>query len=310
MPLTVTVTGASGFVGSHLCEALVEAGHHGARHDPPPRHVRGGRRARLRRRLRRRQPRVRRSTARTPPTTWCTPSTARTSSPPTPTRPATSARRPRRPASGASSTSAAWAARTSDLSAHLRSRREVEHLLGGDGVPVTVLRAAIVVGHGGISWEITRQLVDHLPAMVVPLLDEHPDPADRARRRRRVPGRGARAGRGRGPRVRDRRARRPHLRADDAAGVAGDQEPAAADARGPAAHAAAVVALAGLRHRRRHRDRPQPDRLDEQRGRGARRRDQAGRAPAAAGLRRRRPGRHGRARARPRRRVAPTDRRR
>ena len=55
-----------------------------------------------------------------------------------------------------------------DLSAHLRSRREVESLLGGDGVPVTVLRAAIVVGHGGISWEITRQLVKNLPAMVVP----------------------------------------------------------------------------------------------------------------------------------------------
>jgi uncharacterized protein YbjT (DUF2867 family) len=55
-----------------------------------------------------------------------------------------------------------------DLSAHLRSRREVEELLGSDGVPVTVLRAAIVVGHGGISWEITRQLVKNLPAMVVP----------------------------------------------------------------------------------------------------------------------------------------------
>lgn len=54
------------------------------------------------------------------------------------------------------------------LSAHLRSRREVEGLLGADGVPVTVLRAAIVVGHGGISWEITRQLVKNLPAMVVP----------------------------------------------------------------------------------------------------------------------------------------------
>ena len=54
------------------------------------------------------------------------------------------------------------------LSAHLRSRREVEGLLGQDGVPVTVLRAAIVVGHGGISWEITRQLVKNLPAMVVP----------------------------------------------------------------------------------------------------------------------------------------------
>jgi uncharacterized protein YbjT (DUF2867 family) len=55
-----------------------------------------------------------------------------------------------------------------ELSPHLRSRREVEELLGTDGVPVTVLRAAIVVGHGGISWELTRQLVKNLPAMVVP----------------------------------------------------------------------------------------------------------------------------------------------
>ena len=55
-----------------------------------------------------------------------------------------------------------------DLSAHLRSRREVELLLGTGGVPVTVLRAAIIIGHGSISWEITRQLVAHLPAMVVP----------------------------------------------------------------------------------------------------------------------------------------------
>ena len=54
------------------------------------------------------------------------------------------------------------------LSAHLRSRREVEHLLGEAGVPVTVLRAAIVIGNGGISWEITRQLVAHLPIMVAP----------------------------------------------------------------------------------------------------------------------------------------------
>lgn len=55
-----------------------------------------------------------------------------------------------------------------DLSPHLRSRREVESLLGEAGVPVTVLRAAIVVGHGGVSWELTRQLVKKLPAMVVP----------------------------------------------------------------------------------------------------------------------------------------------
>lgn len=55
-----------------------------------------------------------------------------------------------------------------DLSPHLRSRREVEELLGEAGVPVTVLRAAIVVGAGGISWELTRQLVKNLPAMIVP----------------------------------------------------------------------------------------------------------------------------------------------
>jgi uncharacterized protein YbjT (DUF2867 family) len=55
-----------------------------------------------------------------------------------------------------------------ELSRHLRSRREVETLLSGTGVPVTVLRAGIVVGHGGVSWEITRQLVAHLPAMVTP----------------------------------------------------------------------------------------------------------------------------------------------
>jgi uncharacterized protein YbjT (DUF2867 family) len=55
-----------------------------------------------------------------------------------------------------------------DLSEHLRSRREVEGLLGQAGVPVTVLRAGIIVGHGGVSWEMTRQLVEHLPAMVTP----------------------------------------------------------------------------------------------------------------------------------------------
>ncbi len=59
-------------------------------------------------------------------------------------------------------------AEDADLSAHLRSRREVEGLLGEAGVPVTVLRAGIIVGKGGISWELTRQLVKNLPAMVVP----------------------------------------------------------------------------------------------------------------------------------------------
>jgi uncharacterized protein YbjT (DUF2867 family) len=55
-----------------------------------------------------------------------------------------------------------------DLSPHLRSRRQVERLLAEGGVPVTVLRAGIIVGHGGVSWEMTRQLVAHLPAMITP----------------------------------------------------------------------------------------------------------------------------------------------
>ncbi len=55
-----------------------------------------------------------------------------------------------------------------ELSEHLKSRREVELLLAEGGVPVTVLRAAIVIGDDGISWEITRQLVEKLPAMITP----------------------------------------------------------------------------------------------------------------------------------------------
>ncbi|HLT62232.1 MAG TPA: NAD(P)H-binding protein [Microlunatus sp.] len=55
-----------------------------------------------------------------------------------------------------------------DLSDHLRSRREVERLLAESGVPVTTLRAAIVIGHEGISWELTRQLAQRLPAMITP----------------------------------------------------------------------------------------------------------------------------------------------
>src|SRR3954453_1070380 len=55
-----------------------------------------------------------------------------------------------------------------ELSPHLRSRREVEQLLGVAGVPVTTLRAGIVIGRGGLSWEMTRQLVERLPLMVTP----------------------------------------------------------------------------------------------------------------------------------------------
>ncbi|CAM3960408.1 NAD(P)H-binding protein [Smaragdicoccus niigatensis] len=54
------------------------------------------------------------------------------------------------------------------LSPHLRSRREVEGILTASGVPVTVLRAAVIVGAGGVSWEMTRLLVRRLRLMAVP----------------------------------------------------------------------------------------------------------------------------------------------
>ncbi len=55
-----------------------------------------------------------------------------------------------------------------NLSKHLTSRREVETALGERGVPVTVLRAAMIVGSGSASFEILRYLVERLPVMVTP----------------------------------------------------------------------------------------------------------------------------------------------
>lgn len=48
------------------------------------------------------------------------------------------------------------------LSTHLQSRRDVETALGEAGTPVTVLRAALVLGEGSLSWEILKQLVEKL----------------------------------------------------------------------------------------------------------------------------------------------------
>jgi uncharacterized protein YbjT (DUF2867 family) len=54
------------------------------------------------------------------------------------------------------------------LSEHLSSRREVEAALGRGGVPVTVLRAAMIIGSGSASFEILRYLVERLPIMITP----------------------------------------------------------------------------------------------------------------------------------------------
>jgi uncharacterized protein YbjT (DUF2867 family) len=54
------------------------------------------------------------------------------------------------------------------LSEHLASRRAVEAALASTGPDLTVLRAAIVLGRGGASFEMLAQLVRRLPVMVCP----------------------------------------------------------------------------------------------------------------------------------------------
>ncbi len=57
---------------------------------------------------------------------------------------------------------------TVDLSHHLQSRREVEDILKSGNVPLTVFRAAMIVGSGSASFEILRYLVERLPVMITP----------------------------------------------------------------------------------------------------------------------------------------------
>ncbi|WP_269540106.1 NAD(P)H-binding protein [Cerasicoccus fimbriatus] len=54
------------------------------------------------------------------------------------------------------------------LSPHLRSRQEVEHVLRSRSVPVTVLRAGLIIGPGGSSLRILINLVRRLPIMLMP----------------------------------------------------------------------------------------------------------------------------------------------
>ena len=168
--MKVLVAGASGFVGRRLCPGLEAGAATRPGDDPPSRHLRGVR--------------APRSTA-----TCTTPDSlaaalagcdaayylvhslgdadferldaeaAR----------AFAAGRRRGRAWSRSSTSAASATTTTSCPPHLRSRREVEGLLGaGPAYRSPCCAPAIIIGHGGISWEITRQLVEHLPAMITP----------------------------------------------------------------------------------------------------------------------------------------------
>lgn len=54
------------------------------------------------------------------------------------------------------------------LSKHLRSRMEVAGILQSAKIPVTVFRAAMIIGSGSASFEILRYLVERLPVMITP----------------------------------------------------------------------------------------------------------------------------------------------
>lgn len=54
------------------------------------------------------------------------------------------------------------------LSDHLASRHEVGRVLAGGAIPVTELRAAVIIGSGSASFEMLRHLAEVLPAMICP----------------------------------------------------------------------------------------------------------------------------------------------
>lgn len=57
---------------------------------------------------------------------------------------------------------------SAELSPHLSSRKTVEDTLRRSRVPLTALRAGIIVGSGSASFEIIRDLVEKLPVMIAP----------------------------------------------------------------------------------------------------------------------------------------------
>ncbi|MDP4185623.1 MAG: SDR family oxidoreductase [Bacteroidota bacterium] len=59
-------------------------------------------------------------------------------------------------------------ANSDQLSEHLQSRRKVGEILREGKIPLTELRAGIIVGSGSASFEIIRDLVEKLPIMITP----------------------------------------------------------------------------------------------------------------------------------------------
>lgn len=58
--------------------------------------------------------------------------------------------------------------RRATLSRHLASRREVEHVLRSGGVPVTTLRAGLVIGAAGSSFVTLARAIERLPVLFCP----------------------------------------------------------------------------------------------------------------------------------------------
>ena len=56
----------------------------------------------------------------------------------------------------------------SPRSKHLRSRQVTGDILREGDVPVTEIRAGMIIGPGSAAWEVIRDLVNHLPLMVTP----------------------------------------------------------------------------------------------------------------------------------------------
>ena len=166
-----------------------------------------------------------------------------------------------------------------DASPHLRSRQETGERLGSDGVPVTTLRAAMVIGKGSAAFETILGLVKRLPVMITPSWVSTPTQPialeDIARYLAGVCGNDAAIGEGFDAGGAEVMTYRQMIER-----IAAATRPATTHHRGPRAHPSAVGAMARARHTRQRLRRPPARRRPSQPNRGAR-----GATAAAAPLR-------------------------
>ena len=297
----VLVTGATGYIGGRLVPELLDAGLRGALPGPSPAKLDGrpwtdrvevvrGRRHGSRRRpggdgrrRRRLLPRARHGRDR------------RTSQHVTGPAAATFRDAAARPASAQLVYLGGLGRDDAALSEHLSSRHDVGAMLADGPVPVTELRAAVIIGSGSASFEMLRHLTEVLPVMVTPrwVRTRCQPIAIRdvlaylvgvlGERRRARPG------------ARDRRSRRRHLRGDDAALRRGRRSAPTGRGAGAGADTASVVVLGRPGDAAAGRAGPAAGRQPRERGGRARRRDRAHRptpVPLAATCDRARTGAH------------------